>query len=383
MFLGVSSCSEYNTDYVFAPDSPDLKEVAKLLSELPIGVEQMMEVHDAVSSSSENGYDEEYTLEDVFNSPGAGVGDNGTKAGGKSYQTPLRDLIKDHLGAREGTKSGFGDVDSYIEKLCSSGYQIYWPYSEDWDGETSPLITFDPGYGASSNYAYEFGIRDGRIVAVDSVYVDENVALSRPVWVVNHNNDSAFTPVDFYSGGKGTLSGNSAGTRGPVSGRAGVVTKGMRRKLILKDFTMLRNYDSWFAGASEFMVKCGSVNGFEASSEEDLSLYRPNVTDFMIVVRRRDLGKKIPFDAIIVDDLPTQVEKLAFLINEDDGGTTTSWKCSAVVKYNSRSYGFECEIPYKDKDDIVWRGQLSTSYFLEEDTVSGRFGDVMLTFSVE
>ena len=36
--------------------------VARLLSALPIGTEQVGEVHDAVSSSSANGYDEEYTM---------------------------------------------------------------------------------------------------------------------------------------------------------------------------------------------------------------------------------------------------------------------------------------------------------------------------------
>ena len=53
-----------------------------------------------------------------------------------------------------------------------------------------------------------------------------------------------------------------------------------------------------------------------------------------------------------------------------------------MVKYNSKSYGFEINIPYKDRDDIVWRGQLSSSFFEGKDEVSGRFGDVVVTFAL-
>ena len=68
------------------------------------------------------------------------------------------------------------------------------------------------------------------------------------------------------------------------------------------------------------------------------------------------------------------------MITEDDGGTVTSWKCAATVKYNSKSFGFDVEIPYRDKDDIVWRGQLSTNFFKGNNVVTGRFGDVRITF---
>ena len=49
----------------------------------------------------------------------------------------------------------------------------------------------------------------------------------------------------------------------------------------------------------------------------------------------------------------------------------------------SKSYGFDVDIPYNEKDDIVWRGQLSARYFEEEDVVSGRFGDVIVNFELD
>ena len=363
-FLALS-CHKVEDSRVTSPEPVGVSrsEVAMILSRLDIRTAQMQEVHDAVSSSSGNGYDEEYMMTDLFNSPGSGVGDGPATKTARSgrYSTPLKDLITDYLAGSMSTKAGAADVQAYIRTLEESGLQIYWPYSEDWDGQELPIITYDPGYGAESNYGYV--ISEGNVV--DSVLVDENLARSRPVWVINSNDDCGFTPMELFA--------TESGTKAPAG----------TKKLYLEDFTMLRNYDSWFGGASEFFVKCGAVDGFKASKDEDLKLYYPSVTDFMVVVRRKQLGKPVPLGIFMLSDVTDQMDKVAFLVVEDDGGTATSWKCSATVKYNSKNYGFDIEIPYKEKDDIVWRGQLPVSYFNDGEKVKGRFGDVEITFALE
>lgn len=370
MMLGVAvaACSENVPERPLSSPEPMSKaEIARMLSELPLGREQMMEVKEAVAASSGNGYDEEYMMKDLVDSPGSGVGDDAaTKAArAKSYAAPLRSLIAEYLSAKYATKAGAADVEKYMNALSESDLQIYWPYSDGWDGETLPLITFDPGYGAETNYGYELR-RDGKgFMVVDSVIVDEKVAQERPVWVVNTNDDSAFTPLEMFVDGEPAL------------------TKGKGRMLVLKSFNMLRNYDSWFGGASEFFIKCGAVDGFTARTEAEMKLYNPTVTDFMIVVKRSSKGKPLDIGTILMSNFTSQIESIAFLVTEDDGGTVTNWKCSAVVKINSKSYGFEVDIPYKDKDDIVWRGQLSSSFLTSEDEVTGRLGDVEITFALE
>ena len=365
-----------------APDPLPLVEVASMISALPMEAAQLREVHDAASASSGNGYDEEYTMRNLLEAPGAGVGDGpAARANASSrYPVPLRALIAEYLASRPSApilrhfarRSGADEVQACLDALSASDIQIYWPYSEDWDGATFPLVTFDPGYGASSNYAYELRRTESGLVVADSVYVDENVARSRPVWVINRNSDSAFTPAEFFERGSVHPKEQEAPARA-----------GQGRMLSLKSFKMLRNYDSWFAGASEFVVKIGGVNGFRASTEAELQLYSPTVTDFVIVVRRKELGLELPMQSVLLTDFTDGLDKLAFLITEDDGGTWTSWKCSAAVKLQSKSYGFEIDLPYRDKDDIVWRGQLDASYFLRSKTVTGRFGDVMATFELE
>ena len=334
--------------------------IARMLAQLPMGPEQLREVADAVGGSSGNGYDEEYTMNHLVSAPGAGVGP-GTRAG--DYGKPLREMIRDWLGEHPATR---GDVEDIMEMLAQSGFQIYWPYSEDWDKISYPVITFDPGWGAESNWGYELAPGPDGAVIADTLLVDEALAMKRPVWVVNSNSDSGFTPLELFA---------------PKT--AGQAPSAKNRMLMLRSLQMLRNYDSWFGGASEFWIKCGAVEGFVASSEAELKLYQPSVTDFMIIVKRKYVGKVMPYEAILVADFTNQLEKLAFLLTEDDGGTRTTWKCDATVKIQSKAYGLTLDIPYNQKDDIVWRGQLPATFFQEEDIVKGRFGDVVLSFELQ
>ena len=232
-----------------------LDEVAEILSMLPIQTAHMEEVHDAVMSSSSNGYDEEYTMKQLFETPGAGVGDNEVRSG-KSYEKPMWRLIEQQVRSMSQTKSLSMDPDRFLETLTLSDIQIYWPYSEQWDGESYPVITFDPEDGASANTGYRLKVENDGSRHVEEVVVDEEMAKEGPVWVVNRNDDAGFTSLEMlrredpdWGEGGGAIIVNPDRNAARSDG-----TKSGLRTLVLKDFTMNRNYDSWFAGASEFFV---------------------------------------------------------------------------------------------------------------------------------
>lgn len=365
------------------PQSPgpgfSLEEFAGILSALPMDRSHLGEVFDAVCASSENGYDEEYMLADLVGSPGAGVGDGVFRSkSAPRYDRPLRDLLSDYFEANpSAVPTRAGSSEACLRMLEESDMQIYWPYSEDWDGKTFPIITFDPGDGSEYNYGYQAVRGEDGSVGLQSVYVDEQVAMSRPVWVINNNDDSHLVPVQsafLDDAGAAALMANGVasaqGSEGDIPGN----------RLYIRSLKMLRNYDSWFGGASEFVIKCGAVDGFRATSEEDLSKYRPSVTDCVVVVKRRQLGMSVPLGILLLTDYTPQMENIAFLVTEDDGGKVENWKCEATVKWQSKSYGFTLNIPYRDRDDIVWRGQLSRSFFERGSIVTDRFGDVEITF---
>ena len=385
---------------VVEPQSPEsgfsLEEFAGILSALPMDRSHLGEVFDAVCASSENGYDEEYMLADLVGSPGAGVGDGVFRSkAAPRYDRPLRDLLSDYFEANpSAVPTKAGDPEACLRMLMESDMQIYWPYSEDWDGETFPIITFDPGDGSEYNYGYQAVRGEDGSVEIQSVYVDEQVAMSRPVWVINNNDDSHLVPVQSAFLDSAAALGADASSpemqaltpvvrtatadaAASVQGSDGDVPG---ERLYIRSLKMLRNYDSWFGGASEFVIKCGAVDGFRATSEEDLSKYRPSVTDCVVVVKRRQLGMSVPLGILLLTDYTPQMENIAFLVTEDDGGKVENWKCEATVKWQSKSYGFTLNIPYRDRDDIVWRGQLSRSFFERGSIVTDRFGDVEITF---
>ena len=377
---------------------PSLSEIAGLLAELPFEQEHIAEVHDAVSASSENGYDEEYTMANLFGVPGSGVGDNhlGAKAEAGEYENPVSELIRGHLLSKARTKSSVGgtvfeseeDVERYLDVLASSDIQLYWPFSENWNGSGDiPVITFDPEDESTTNIGYRIRRDAEGAVEVETVVVDESMAEKCPVWVVNRNSDDGYLSLDVMrqlypgwteEGGNIVInpSGASAASRAGDTDVSGVKT------LVLKDFTMHRNYDSWFAGASEFFVKCGAVENFTASTEAELQLYSPTITDFMIVVKRNQVGKAQPFNAVLVSDWTGQMDNCAFMIIEDDGGKQTSWECTALVRIASKSYGIEIDLPFRTRDDIVWRGSLSSRYLSANSNIPERFGDVSVTFEI-
>ena len=390
IMLAAASCEILDNDpdkHVKDEDSTyvGLEEVAELLALIPLKSSHVNEVHDAVTSSSGNGYDEEYTMKDLFERPGAGVGDLEVRSGA-IYENPLRDLIKEHVYGMAATRSGADvlDPDRFLEELMSSDIQIYWPFSDSWDGEGMPIITYDPEDGSDKNMGYRLVLNDDGSRSVESLVVDEALAEAEPVWVVNRNSDAGYATLEMlrredpdWGEGGGTIIVRPSCPE-TLKTRAEVSVK----SLILKDFTMNRSYDTWFAGASEFFVKTGSVEDFTASTEAELRLYSPTITDFLIVVKRSQIGEPLPFNAMLVSDWTGQMTHCAFMITEDDGGTITEWNCTALVRIASKSYGFEIKIPFNSRDDVVWRGQLSSRWLEANSNLVGHFGDVDLTFEV-
>ncbi len=355
-----------------------LEDVADILTHLPLSFTQIREVYDAVTSSSDNGYDEEYTMQDLFEAPGRGVGDVTTK-NNCSYEEPLRDLIRDFIHSGFQTKSDasiVSDPEAFLEALENSGIQIYWPFSENWNGEDMPIITYDPEDNSVLYFGYKFVDEDDGFRRVEEVLVDEEMAKEVPVWVINRNSDAGYNSLELLR------------RNDPDWGEGGgnIIVKPLAEStskcLVLKDFTMKRNYDSWFAGASEFFVKIGYMEDFTASTEAELRLYNPMITDFMIVVKRKQVGVPQNINAILMTDWSENADACAFMITEDDGGTQENWSAKAKVYVSGKSYGVEINLPLNRRDDIVWRGLLSYNWINKCHGQSWPFGDVELTFEL-
>ena len=290
----------------------------------------------------------------------------------EAYPEPLRDLLAAEIRRQLGTRGL--DADEYLDALSSSDVQIYWPFAEEFEEAAQPVITFDPGDNSVRNIGY-VRKEDG---SVEELIVDEETARTRPVWVVNRNADAEYKSLEMLrredpswgQGGGDILVGTRASKKDDF------------KTLVLSSFQSNRQFDTWFCGGSEIWVKCGAVEDFTATTDAELRLYSPSITDFLVVVRRNQMGKKIPFNAVLVSEWTGMLDNCAFMMVEDDGGSDTTWKCSAMVKFNSKSYGFEIELPLHSRDDIIWRGALTRTYIERNSGYLGHFGDVDLVLDL-
>ena len=374
--LLLTGCEKTQLSPVEEPSSPQepvvqLEDVARVLSGISLEREQLDEVYDAARGSARNGYDEEYRMRELFADPGSGVGSAGsTKAQG--YAHPLRDLLRE---AVRSTKADAPEsADAWLDALSSSDIQLYWPFSESWDGDSRPVITFDPGGDVGQNEGYLLE-SDGKLT---KLLVTEEMARERPVWVVNRNSDAEYKTLELLRREDPSW---GQGGGGLVITRATQAAKDTRT-LVLRSLKARRPHDSWLCGASEYFIKYVSVENVKITKEEDLRLYDATVTDFMVVVRRDEVGQEIPLNTVLVSEWGKQLSSCSMLIVEDDGGTKTSWKCSAMVKYNSKSYGFEVDLPYNQRDDIIWRGPLTKTYVEKYSGISMNYGEVDLVMEL-
>ena len=226
-----------------------LDEVARLLASVPVGQDQVAEVRDAVTTSSGNGYDEEYPMRLVFETPGTGIGgEPDTRVA--SYPAPLRDLLAAEVRKQYGTRSL--DAEAFLNALSASDVQIYWPFSEEFEGDEMPVITFDPGGRDTENIGW---VRrdDG---TVEEIIVNEEMARERPVWVINRNRDAEYPSLEMLR-----RENPDWGQGGDilVQPRAGSASAGTRagdrefKTLVLRSFKANRNFDTWFCGGSEVL----------------------------------------------------------------------------------------------------------------------------------
>lgn len=392
MLSVISACEVLDNDHQqhAEPESHiELNDVAEILAALPLEHMHLKEVHNAVSSSIENGYDEEYTMSHIFDSPGSGVGDDPlteTRAR-ELYPSPLRELIKNEVINSSLTKSSGTNIanpQEWLDNLTRSDVQIYWPYSENWDGESYPIITFDPEDDSDVNVGYRI-IDDGEGARkVEEIIVDEDIAMEEPVWVVNRNSDAGYKTLEMLRKEHPDW-GNGGGDLiiDPTLSNGQTKANGEKRKaLVLKTFTMHENYDTWFAGASEFFIKIGSVKDFTASTEAELKLFNPAITDVMVVAKRNSLHWPINVNTVLMTDWTDQLTHCVLMVYEDDGGFVSDWNCTALVRIASKSYGVELNIPFRSFDDIVWRGRLSREWLEYSSNRIGKFGNVDIVFEL-
>ncbi len=156
-------------DETLGIDTAAFKAIAQklVMSNMPISVCE--DVHQIIQNSMEAGLGEACYLKEVVN-------DNPKMWIPESTQT--KDFFNNIL---KFSFTGQSSDSIYVTQEILDKVQIYWPYSENWDGETLPLITwYGERVNSTTNFAYIYTNGQLRRIRVNDEYAKDH-----PVWIIN------------------------------------------------------------------------------------------------------------------------------------------------------------------------------------------------------
>ena len=168
-----------------------LKGTAYLLAESFNELNEINIIHSSIQRSILFGLDENLRFNEILDNKASKIiGD---------------DLKRKLLNSNSITKLGINLKSTNSQDLRSflleNDLQIYWPYSEYWDGVTLPVITFIPeDITAGSNMGFKAIFEGGVFIGIDTIIVDEQFAIENPVWIINRNNLPYCELPDFSQG---------------------------------------------------------------------------------------------------------------------------------------------------------------------------------------
>jgi hypothetical protein len=154
----------------------NLNSIALTVVNIADSKEIFNEIHSAVSISLNTGLDEQYRFKDILYPTESKI--PSLKSSAINFGTKFKDAIrKDKLKS-----SSPENIEAFI---ISEDVQIYWPYSEEWDGFTEPVITFDPIVDIDENIGFKRIVQPDGSIGIDTVIVTDDYAFHNPVWIIN------------------------------------------------------------------------------------------------------------------------------------------------------------------------------------------------------
>lgn len=286
-------------DYLAKTDSKILK-IAQGLTNSSLNLDLVKEVHKDVLTSLKYGLDEVSYLKDAVEKD--------------SRITQRKATSK--LSASLKASSGYEEL---IETIKTGDYQIYWPYSEDWDGSTMPVISFVDSSNEDDEFIPAFApVKHGGRIDVDTILVNEIYATTNPVWIVRKS-DIDYQALPNFSKGEFTKNGVLFST----ASKALSSTQQKVYTMKLGSFMASKHYDPWTKGGSEFMIYITetSVNTQLPGSPADLGA-TTQVNSIFVDRPRKTIKKKqwVDVNAIGISNWRPEVHKTTLVIMEKDWG---------------------------------------------------------------
>lgn len=278
-----------------------------------------------------------------------------------------KSILKNFINSNISLKGEALRTTTFNDVFEINDVEIYWPYSEDWDGVSQPVIVFNNNNDNQyieddKTYAYKF-IKDGDTYIVDTLVVDENYAENNPVWVINKNHVSLEDIVNLKLGNYSSTNyiprqKNNSSTR---DGELGSYVS----TLMIKTIQSTKQHDSWLDGGSEYIIYWG----FPVDAVFNLGEHHTGQIHFSRKEIKRKAIKTINFTGNYDWDKAQTHNKIKVM--EFDPGKNIKITFSLKGKYKGVEGEFKTEITINNNDDFIMEYLIPRkAYMKKENQVS-------------
>ena len=368
----------------FSTSTKQRMYVAKWLAQ-NCTLEEAQRVHNAVQISHSLGLDEffylkEFLSENIASNKVARVAPSEISKNFKS------ELLNGSL-AKESVMST--QSNNPIEELLNNErLVIYWPYSENWDGITNPVIVYAPQNLSELNaFGYKFNEDTHKL---DIILVNEQYCEQHPVWIITES-ETPYSQLPNFANGE-TISPDgilySPNTLPPIEIHPPYpdpdpLPIDSTRYYQEKDIITLRlgyvrsekNHDTWLAGGSEYVFRFAYAKNTDLKCEADTSNCIPDVARTKICFTRKEIKHKTQktLNAVSISDWPKSLDNIIMTLVEEDGGTTKKkFDASVKVTWKDKKYDINVSIPYWNFDDDIAKRTYSRNFIMSTNNYKGK-----------
>lgn len=297
-----------------------------ILKELYFDSDLCKEVHSSIQREVFEGNDENVMLKKMVTS--------------NSIKTNSPSVLKDRLTFFAKSSRGLEESKyaNLLKDIENSNIEIYWPYSENWDGKELPTIVIAPD-------DEDVEVCDGWVISesngrmqLSSLKVDERYAMCHPVWVIKEN----LRPQEVNTFGS-LININNLATRS--TGSNPVYPWKLTRMKVT------HQYDTWIAGGSEIVINVvyPPLTGTVAATNR-----------LRIVFTRKEINdetwKTLTNQFLNTNWTPDQINNFLHISEADDGGSISELTFKVQYTKDNKTVDATAKINIGSRDEQI--GQL-------------------------
>ncbi len=327
--------------------SIEVSNVAQLISMVEIDGEVMNEVKRGVENSCKYGLDEEYRFTDMLNSSESKI----------SRSSNASILVQKMIEKYDELDLTILNSD-FFDLLENSDLQIYWPYSDNWNGQDRPVIASGSDDGKSI-FVYNTN-------GVDTIPFTKEFVKQNTIWVISENSTPYDDLPNFYKDefvnkdGVVFLSQYAAQKTNHIRS-IGIDGPGV----YFDKINCLHSYEGGLAGGPELnFVWCHAAMSLSNVPTGYVNTFRYNM-------KSSEVGKEIQLDYQIRHFWPeNELENVLVVFESDGGKSKTGTRNMKFKDYSGKESIVAAQFNYQKRDDFIFDKVFTRKQIYEDNYVT-------------